>query len=256
MLRGRPFDERDRAGASPVVIVNQSFARRFWGDADPIGRRITTKGVTWEVIGVVRDAKYVSLSEEPQPHHYLPWAQAYAPDMVLQVRTAGDSRTLLPTLAALVRDLDPELPVEPITIEQHLGYALLPQRLGAIVLGAFGAVGMALAALGLYGVMSYVVSQRTAEIGIRMALGATARDVRRLVVRRGMGLTAVGLGIGLAGALAAGRLIAGYLFGIRAADPLILAAVVALFGGVAFAASWIPAYRAARVDPMRALRAE
>jgi ABC-type antimicrobial peptide transport system permease subunit len=124
------------------------------------------------------------------------------------------------------------------------------------VLGAFGAIGVGLAALGLYGVMSYIVSQRTAEIGIRMALGATAGDVRRLVVRRGMGLTAVGIGVGLAGALAGGHLVAGFLFGVRAADPLILAGVVALFGAVAFAASWIPAYRAARVDPMRALRAE
>jgi predicted permease len=256
LVRGRAFDQRDRAGAAPVAIVNQSFARRFWPAGDPIGRRIVTGDVTREVIGIARDAKYVSLGEEPQPHYYVPWAQAYEPDMVLQVRTAGDPRALLPALAAQARAIDPDLPVEPITIEQHLGYALLPQRLGAIVLGAFGAIGVGLAALGLYGVMSYIVSQRTAEIGIRMALGATASDVRRLVVRRGMGLTAVGLAIGLAGALAAGRLVAGFLFGVRAADPLILGVVVALFGAVAFAASWIPAYRAARVDPMRVLRAE
>jgi predicted permease len=256
VVRGRAFDQRDRAGAPRAVLVNQTFARRFWPGADPIGRRIVTSGTTWEVIGVVRDAKYVSLGEEPQPHYYLPWAQAYQPDMVLHLATTGDARALLPALAAMVRELDPELPVEPLTIEQHLGYALLPQRLGAIVLGAFGAIGVVLAALGLYGVMSYVVSQRTAEIGIRVALGATAADVRRLVVRRGMGLTAVGLGIGLAGALAAGRLVAGHLFGVQAADPVILASVVTLFAAVAFAASWIPADRAARVDPMRALRAE
>jgi predicted permease len=256
LVRGRAFEERDRAGAAPVAIVNQSFARRFWPGVDPIGRRIVTGDVVREVIGVARDAKYVSLGEQPGPHHYLPWAQAYEADMVLQVRTTGDPRALLPVLAALARGIDPDLPVDPITIEQHLGYALLPQRLGAVVLGAFGAIGAGLAALGLYGVMSYVVSQRTAEIGIRVALGATAGDIRRLVVRRGMGLTAVGLAIGLLGALAGGRLVAGFLFGVRAADPLILTAVVALFAAVALAASWIPAYRAARVDPMRALRAE
>ncbi|HEX6107187.1 MAG TPA: ABC transporter permease [Gemmatimonadales bacterium] len=256
LVRGRAFDDRDRADAAPVAIVNESFARRFWPAGDALGRRIVVGDVRREIVGVARDGKYTSLGEPPLPYYYLPWEQAYEPGMVLQVRTARDPQAILPALASLSRGLDPDVPVQLTTIGEHLGYALLPQRLGAIVLGAFGAIGLTLAALGLYGVMAYVVTQRTAEIGIRMALGATAGDVRRLIVRRGMGLTAVGLALGLGGALAAGRLVAGFLFGVRAAEPAILTAVVALFAVVALAASWLPAHRAARLDPLRALRAE
>ena len=256
IVRGRGLEPRDRPGAPPVAIVNETFAKRFWPDADPIGRRIVVGDDTREIVGVAHDGKYVSLGEEPRPYYYLPWEQAYESDMVLQVRTAGSSRALRPLLAELAHALDPELPVQITTIEEHLGFALLPQRLGAIVLGAFGAIGAALAALGLYGVMSYLVSQRTVEIGIRMALGASASDVRRMVVRRGMTLAGVGLGLGLLGALLAGRFIAAFLFGVSPRDPVILTAIVLLFSTVAFLASWLPAARAARLDPMRALRAE
>ena len=151
----------------------------------------------------------------------------------------------------------PKLPVETTTIEEHLGFALLPQRLGAIVLGAFGAIGAALAALGLYAVMSYLVSQRTAEIGIRMALGASGSDVRRMVVRRGMGVAGVGLGLGLLGAaLLAGRFIAAFLYGVSPSDPAILLASCCLFVGGRAAGELAAGARAARLDPMRALRAE
>ena len=256
LARGRAFEARDGAGAAPVAIVNETFARRFWPGGDAIGRRIVIGDVRREIVGVARDAKYVALGEEPRPYYYLPWAQAFEGDMVLQVRTAGDPRQLLPTLAALARGLDADLPVEPITIDQHLGLALLPQRLGAIVLGAFGAIAAALAALGLYGVMAYLVTLRTAEIGIRMALGATGAQVRGLVVRRGMWLTGVGLATGLAGAVGAGRLVEAFLFDVRGSDPVVLGTAVAGFGLVALAASWIPAARAARLDPVRALRSE
>ncbi len=256
IMRGRAFESSDRDGATPVAIVNETFARRFWPDADPIGRRIVVGEETREIVGVARDGKYVSLGEEPTPYYFLPWEQAYKSDMTVEVRTADDPRALLPVLAEQAGALDPELPLEPTTIEEHLGYALLPQRLGAIVLGAFGAIGAALAALGLYGVMSYLVSQRTAEIGIRMALGASGADVRRMVVRRGMGLAGTGLALGLAGALLAGRFIAGFLYGVSPSDPGILTAILLLFGSVALLASWLPAARAARLDPMRALRAE
>jgi predicted permease len=256
LVRGRGFDRRDRAGATPVAIVNETFARRFWPDTDPIGRRIIIGDDTREIVGVVRDGKYVSLGEEPKPYYFLPWEQAYAPDMELHVRTAGDSRDLLPVIVQQAHALDPELPLETTTIEEHLGFSLLPQRLGAIVLGAFGVIGAALAALGLYGVMSYLVSQRTAEIGIRMALGASEADVRRMVVGRGMVLAALGLGLGLGGALFAGRLIETFLLGVSPRDPLILGAMLVLFSSVALAASWLPAARAARLDPMRALRSE
>jgi ABC-type antimicrobial peptide transport system permease subunit len=141
-------------------------------------------------------------------------------------------------------------------MDEHLGLALLPQRLGAVVLGAFGVTAALLAAFGLYGVMSYVVSQRSAEIGIRVALGARSRDVRMLVVRRALGLTLAGLVLGLAGALAATRVLAGFLVDVSPTDPTTLVAVAALFTGVALLASWLPARRAASVDPMRALRTE
>lgn len=256
LVRGRAFDRRDAEGTAPVAIVNQTFARRFWPGADPIGRRIVIGDVSREVVGVARDAKYGSLSEAAQPHYYLPWAQAFEPDMVLQVRTTGDPRALLASLAAVARGLDPDLPVEPITIDEYLGLALLPQRLGAIVLGAFGATGLLLAGLGLYGVMAYAVTQRRAEIGIRLALGATGAQVRRLIVGRGLGLTALGLALGLVGALAGGRVLSGFLLGVRAADPLVLAAAAALFACVALAASWVPAWRAGRTDPAISLRSE
>ncbi|MBA3259952.1 MAG: ABC transporter permease [Gemmatimonadales bacterium] len=256
LVRGRAFEERDRPGTTPVAIVNESFAQRFWPGADPIGRRIVIRDVAREIVGVARDGKYVSLGEAPVPYYYLPWRQWYESDMVLQVRTAGDSRTLLPLLAAQARSLDVELPVETTTVEEHLGYALLPQRVGAIVLGGFGGIGVLLAALGLYGVMSYLVTQRTAEIGIRMALGATHVGVRWMVLRRGLGLTAVGLALGVLGALVAARFISAFLLGVSPTDPAILAAVVALFTAVAMAATWLPARRATRVDPVIALRSE
>ena len=256
IVRGRPFDGRDRAGAPRVAIVNERFARRFWPGADPVGRRLVVGGEVREVVGVARDARYRSLGEAPAPHYYLPWSQDYEGDMVLQARTGGDARALLPSLTALARGLDPDLPLQAVTMDEHLGLALLPQRLGAGVLGAFGALAAALAALGLYGVMAYAVTLRTAEIGVRLALGATGAQVRALVVRRGLWLTAIGVGLGLALALLAGRVVAGFLLGVRPADPLVLGAAAAGFSIVALAASWIPAARAARLDPMRALRAE
>jgi predicted permease len=257
LVQGRGFDSRDREGSAPVAIVNESFARRFWPGENPIGRRFSSRrGGAREVIGVAKDGKYWSLTEAPQPHFYEPFAQAYEPDMVLVVRAAGDARSILPALIREAHALDPELPVEANTMAEHLGYALLPQRVGATVLGVFGLVAALLAAFGLYGVMSYVVSQRTAEIGIRMALGARSRDVRMLVVRRALALTVAGLGIGLISAAAATRLLGAFLVDVSPTDPTTLATVAALFAVVAVLASWLPASRAAAVDPMRALRTE
>jgi predicted permease len=257
LVRGRGFDRADRKGAASVAVVNESFARRFWPGEDPIGRRFSTeRGGIREVVGVAKDGKYWSLTEEPQPHFYEPFAQAYEPDMVLLVRTAGDPHGILPLLARETRELDPELPLEVVTMADHLGFALLPQRLGATVLGVFGVVGLLLAAFGLYGVMSYVVSQRTSEIGIRVALGARARDVRLLVLRRAFALTLAGLALGVAGALAAARLLAAFLVDVSPTDPATLVAVALVFTAVALLASWLPARRAVAVDPVRALRSE
>jgi predicted permease len=257
LVQGRGFESSDREGGTPVAVVNESFARRFWPGEEPIGRRFTTgRGGTRVVVGVARDGKYWSLTEDPQPHFYEPFAQAYEADMVLLVRSGSDPRSILPALIREARALDPELPIEANTMTEHLGFALLPQRIGAAVLGVFGAVAALLAAFGLYGVMSYVVSQRTAEIGIRMALGARSRDVRMLVVRRALALTLTGLVLGLAGALAATRVLASFLVDVSPTDPATLMSVALLFTSVALLASWLPARRAASVDPIRALRSE
>jgi predicted permease len=257
VIAGRGIEPRDRAGAPPVAVVNESFARRFWPGENPIGRRFSTgRGGAREIVGVARDSKYWSLTEEPQPHFYEPFAQVYEADMVLLVRASGEPRSLLPAVLQEARALDPELPVEVNTMAEHLGYALLPQRVGAAVLGVFGLVAALLATFGLYGVMSYVVSQRTAEIGIRMALGARAHDVRMLVVRRALALTLAGLALGLLGAAAVTRLLAAFLVNVSPTDPVTLLSVIGLFAAVAVLASWYPARRAAAVDPMRALRGE
>ena len=257
LVRGRGFSEDDRPGAAPVAVVNEAFARRFWPGQEAIGRRFSSgRGGTRTVVGVAKDGKYWSLTEGPQPHFYEPFAQAYEADMTLLVRTGGDARSLVPTLTREILALDPELPVEASTVPEHVAYALLPQRIGATVLGIFGLVAAALAAFGLYGVMSYLVSQRTAEIDIRMALGARSSDVRRLVLRRALSLTFVGIALGLLGAVGIARALAAFLVDVSATDPATLAAVVALFTAVAVLASWLPARRAAAVDPMRALRSD
>ena len=257
VVRGRGFAPGDRTGAAPVAVVNESFARRFWPGNDPIGRRIATgRGGMRAIVGVVRDGKYRSLREAPQPHVYEPFEQVYEPDMVLIARARSEPQPLLGPLMGEIRALDPELPVEASTVEDHLGLALLPQRIGTAVLVAFGAVAALLAAFGLFGVMSYVVSQRTREIGIRVALGARPRDMRLLVVRRALVLTFAGLTLGLAAALAGARVLAAFLVGVEPTDPAILLSAAGLFTGVALLASWLPARRAAAVDPMRALRWE
>jgi predicted permease len=257
IVRGRGFEPSDRAGTKAVAVVNESFARRFWPGENPVGRRFSTgKFGLREIVGVARDGKYRSLSEEPQPHFYQPFAQAYEPDMVLVARSATDARALLAPLLREAHALDPELPVEGSTMEEHLGLAVLPQRIGSVVLGSFGAITALLAALGLYGVMSYVVSQRTREIGIRVALGARASHVRLLVLRRALVVTLAGVGIGLAAAAATARLLGAFLVNVSPSDPVTLLSATGLFAAVALLASWVPARRAAAVDPVRALRWE
>jgi hypothetical protein len=237
--------------------VNESFARRFWPGENPLGRRFSTgRGGVSEVVGVARDGKYRSLGEEPQPHFYQPFAQMYEPDMVLVVRAGTEARSVLPLLLQEAHALDPELPVESSTMEEHLGLAVLPQRIGSVVLSSFGAITALLAALGLYGVMSYVVSQRTREIGIRMALGARGPDVRWLMLRRALAVTLIGLTLGLAGALATARLLGTFLVNVSPSDLTTLLSVTTFFTAIALLASWLPARRAAAIDPVRALRWE
>jgi predicted permease len=256
LVRGRLFDRRDVAGGASVTVVSQSFVDRFLGGANPIGRHLDDGREQREIIGVVSDVKQTSLGDKPEPYFYVPFEQAYRPDMTLLVRSAGSSDRVLPLMAREAKALDPDLPVRLATMEDHLGFAVLPQRVAAWALGSFGFTGLVLAALGLYGVLSYLVSQRTREIGIRLALGATSWMVCRLVLRRGLGLTAGGLVLGLGAALGLTRLLSGLLIAVSPTDPVVLGGLSLLLSLVALLASVLPARRAARVDPAISLRSE
>ncbi|HEY7182713.1 MAG TPA: ABC transporter permease, partial [Blastocatellia bacterium] len=250
LLQGRAFQQQDNANAPGVALINEAFARRYWPGQSPLGKRIqmgvSLSGVNDEpyitVIGVVKDGKYASLGEEATPFIYLNLAQNVGLSPTLVARTQGDPLASLAAVRGEVAALDKNLPLYDVkTMRQHLGLALLPARLAGSVLGVFGLVAMALAAAGIYGVMAYSVSQRTREIGIRMALGANARDVLRLVARQGMTLVAIGMVIGLAAALALTQLLNSLLFGVSATDPLTFAVIALLLMFVALLACWIPA---------------
>jgi predicted permease len=259
LVRGRGFTDQDRRGAPPVVVVNQAFAKRFWGDSDPIGKRISISGPEgpWlEVVGLARDGKYVSIAESPRPFVFYP--QLQVPDgITLHVRTSGDPRRLLSAVRREVSTVAPDWMMErPRSLEEHIGAALLPQRIAAGILGSFGVVALLLAAVGLYGVVAFAVAQRTREIGIRVALGAQSGEVLGLMLRQGMTLAGIGLLIGVPLAIVAAKLVSGFLLGAGAADPLVFVGAAVTLGLVTLIASYVPARRAARVDPMLALRSQ
>jgi predicted permease len=260
LLRGREFTDDDRAGAPKVAVVNDVMAERLWPGQDPIGKRITMEQKPagtdyWTVVGVVRHGKHRTLDETPRPVYYLPLWQEYSGTATLHLRAGGDALALAAPVRALVQSLDASLPLFHVrTMRQHLGTAYFMARTTAIVLGSFGGLALLLASVGLYGVMSYSVARRVREMGIRMALGARRRDVLGLVIREGMTLT--GLALGLLGALAATRLVSHLLYGIAPIDPPTFAGVAAILLGVALVACYVPGRRAARVEPMIALRAE
>jgi predicted permease len=260
-LRGRDFTEQDSKPESRVAVVNETFARKFFGTEDAIGRRFNFGGPSgpfWTVISVAADGKYESLGEDPKPAFFRPLLRDYNTSVTLVARSSGgDPQSLIATLRREVQQLDPALPLYEVkTLEEHMAVPLFPARAAAIMLGSFGALALLLAAVGIYGVMSYAVAGRTREIGVRMALGAARRDVLTLIVRQGMTLALVGLGIGLVASLAAARLLTGLLYGVSPGDPLTFAAVVLLLSLVALVACYVPARRATKVDPMVALRYE
>jgi len=209
-----------------------------------------------EIVGVAKDIKYRSLGEDPRAFFYTPALQNYRLHMALHVRTAGDPDLLRGDARDRVLALDKNLLVEVATIRENMAMAFLPARVAATVFGLVGLFGLSLAVVGIYGVISYAVSQRTGEIGLRMALGAESGDILRLIIRKGMALTLIGVGIGSALSLATTRLLSRILFGVSAADPLTFIAVPLLLTTVAVFACWIPARRATKVDPMIALRRE
>jgi predicted permease len=260
LLRGRDFNAQDREGAPGVVIVNETFARRYFPGQDPIGQRVSLGGAQgpWlEVVGLARDGKYVTLGEVPAPFLYQPLAQRHESGMVLLLRAGGDPSQLVPAIRREVHSIEPNLPLTNARLmEELLSTSLYPARMGAILIGVFGLLALLLASVGLYGVMSYSVSRRTREIGIRMALGARGGDVLRLVLRQSMTLMAVGVGLGLAAAFAATRLLAGFLYGVSPTDPAAFVGIAALLSIVSLAASLVPARRAATVDPLVAFRYE
>jgi len=240
------------------------MARQYWPGRDPLGRRIGLGGdddpkhrQACEIVGVVKTGKYRTLGEDPLPFMYRSYWQSYDPRVHLVVRTQADPASVFAGLRQAVQALDPNLALYDVeTMKQLMLLPLFPAHAAGLVLGVFGGLALLLATMGLYGVMSYLVAQRTREVGIRMALGARRTDVFRLVLGNGMKLTLAGVVIGLAGALAVTRLLASLLYGIRATDFVTFAGVSLLLAGVAFFASYMPARRATRVDPMVALRHE
>jgi len=255
---GREFGPQDTGSAGQVVIINEALARRFWPGENPLGKRISFRpGPGHEVIGVAKTGKYRNLREEPLPYMYLPLGQNYRPRMTLFVRAAGGAAGLPEAVRAAVRGLDQNLPLfEVRSFDEHLAVALAPERTNAWLIGGFALLALLLAAVGLYGLMSYNVAQRRHEIGVRMALGAQRRDVLRLVMWESLKLAGWGIATGLAAAVALTRLVAGMLYGVGATDPLTFAGVAATLTAVLIVASYLPARRATRVDPMVALRYE
>jgi putative ABC transport system permease protein len=259
-LRGRDFTERDNKDESRVAIVNETFARRLFPGRDAIGRRFNFSGPDkpyWEVIGVAADGKYNSLGEDPKAAFYRPLLRDYNTNATLVARTVGDSKAVLASLRGELQRLDPTLPLYNVqTLSDHMSVPLFPFRMAATVLGSFGVLAIVLAGIGIYGVMSYVVAGRTREIGVRIALGAARRDVLLLIVRQGMTLAVIGLGIGLLIAFGVAQLLAKLLFGVSPVDPLTFAGVSVLLALVAALACYVPARRATKVDPLVALRYE
>jgi len=257
MVMGRSFSSHDDDRSEPVVILNQTLARLMWPDESPLGKRLTFKGRAMEVVGVVRDIKGRSLVESAGPMFYLPLSQDYHPAMVLHVRTSLPPEQFVTTLRREVAFLDSDLPVYAIKpLAEHVTATLTPERLLAHVTSAFGLLALVLAAIGLYGLLSHSVTERTAEIGVRMAIGARKVDVVRLFVARGMMLAVWGVALGLGAAAVLMPLIKSALFGVSALDPIGLTMAAAALILVALMACFIPARRAANADPKSALRYE
>ena len=260
ILRGRAFNDADLPDNQPVAIISDAMAHRFWKDGDAVGRLIRRRSEDDPpllVIGVANDAKVRTLGEAPRNMIYLPYSQVFSRFQTVVARTSADPEQTTLALIAAGREVDPDLRIwEAKTMDQHLALMRLPQRLSAFVLSAFGALALALAAIGLYGVVSYAVAQRTREVGIRMALGAGSGTVVRLMASTGLRLVAVGSAIGLLAAFVVTRLLSGLLFAVDTMDPVTFIGVPVVLGATALVAALLPALRASRINPVTALRAE
>jgi predicted permease len=258
IIAGRDISPQDRQGAPLVFVVNQAFAKAYLGGRNPVGQMLMLDDTTrYPIVGLVGDVHQTSVDETPTPRVYASVYQIFRVRTNLVVRTQGDPEQMIKRVADAIRAVDPMQPItSTYTLEDAVGEAVARPRLLTVLLGLFGAMGLVLGALGLYGVLSYLVNQRTREIGVRLALGAQRGDVLRMVVTRGLVLALIGVGVGLAGALLLTRLMQGVLYGVTSTDPLTFAAVAGVLLFVATIASAIPALRATRVDPLVALRSE
>jgi predicted permease len=262
ILRGRGFTAQDRAGSPRVAVINEAMASKLWPGEDAVGRRFRfrrDRGLA-EVVGIVATGKYLMLGEDPRPYFYVPMEQSYRSPITLLVRTSVEPTSVAEAVRAEVNALDPDLPIFNLrTFEEHVrtsALGLMPIRMGATMACVQGVIGLFLAIMGLYAVVAYAVNQRTQEIGVRMALGAQRFDVLRLVVREGMRLTLIGVGLGLMIAAGASFVFAKVLYGVQPLDRTVFIGVTLLLAGVAALACYLPARRATTVDPMVALRCE
>jgi predicted permease len=262
LLSGRLFGKQDGVRAAPVIIINQAFARKYFPGQNPIGKHIKVDGGDGviehpmrDVVGVVGDIKRRGLTAGADPQYYLPYAQSVITNPFLTIRTTGDPAAVENALRAAVHEMDKSVPVYQVaTLENYVSKSVAQPRFQTLLLSCFAAIALMLSAIGLYGLLSYMVVQRTLEIGLRMALGAQRTDVLRMIVRRGLTLALIGLVAGLTISAMMTRLLSGMLYGIRPSDPVTFATVTLLLLLVSLAASTVPAYRAARLDPMETLR--
>jgi putative ABC transport system permease protein len=257
LRRGRLLQAQDSAAAPATVVINETMARRFWEDQDPVGRRIQLGGVQRTIVGVVGDVRQDTLAKAPEPQAYVSYLQHFQGNLQLVVRTAGDPLSLANAIKAEVRQVYPDLPISSLrTLEKVLAENSASPRLLLSLMGGFAALALLLAVVGIYGVLSHLVGQRSQEIGIRMALGAQRREVLRLVLYHGLKMVLWGELLGIAGGLASARILTSQLFEVAPTDPWTFAAVSLLLLGIALAACYLPARRAAGLDPLVALRFE
>jgi predicted permease len=261
LLAGRDFSESDSLDKPAAIVISESMAREFWPNEDPVGKRLTLSFFPEkirEVIGVAGDVKFRGLdSRKSLATVYVPLAQITFWNQAMVVRTSGDTASASSAMGAAVHQQDPDQPLRDVrTMDDILADSLSQRRFSMLLLASFAGLALILAAVGIYSVLAYAVRQRQREIGIRMALGAQLNDVLRMVITEGMCPALIGVGLGLAGALALKRAISSLIFGVSESDPLTFLSVAVLLAMVALVASILPAYRATKVDPMRALREE
>jgi len=257
ILSGRGIEASDTGESAPVLVISEAMARRFWPGQDPVGQVVRTRGKDTQIVGVARDTKVRTLGEAPRPLAYYPLEQNYLSLITLIARGRGPASETLALLRRTIHDFDPHLVImSQSTMQAHLGLMLFPARMAALLLAVSGGLGLLLAAVGLYGLVSYSVSRRTREVGIRMSLGADPDSVVGLVIRGGMRLVVWGTAIGLVIALAITRVVERFLYGVSATDPVTFLGVPLVLLTVAAVAAYVPARRASRVDPVAALRSE